>query len=148
MSKIDLYPTLGASPQAAKVATGTAVSGDKFALDVSIAGSTGSITGEFTPTGLKVEGKVTTMLVTDTVTAIPLLPLSERNSISLTNLSTIDTLYVGFHTGITADQALGTTAGWEVGPQEGFNLDIQDDVILYGITETGKTIKIKVMELA
>lgn len=38
MSKIDLYPTATASPKDAKVATGTAYSADKVALDTNILG--------------------------------------------------------------------------------------------------------------
>jgi hypothetical protein len=42
MSKIDLYPTVNASPKDAKVATGTAFSAEKVGLDTNILG--GSIT--------------------------------------------------------------------------------------------------------
>lgn len=125
--------------------TTTAV-GPDVGLDVNILG--GTVSGTFTPSGLFTAGKITTMNVTDSAIALPSTPLSGRNSLSLTNLSLTDTLYIGFSTGVTANRTIGINAGWEVGPQEGFNLDIQDDIIIYGITETGKTILIKVMELA
>lgn len=120
--------------------------GSDVGLDVNIIG--GSVTGEFTQTGLFVAGKNTTMNVTDVATALPTTPLSGRNSMAITNLSTSDTLYIGFSTSVTADRALGNNAGWEIGVSEGFNIDIQDNIIIYAIAETGKTIKIKVMELA
>lgn len=118
----------------------------KIGLDVNVLNDT--LTGEFTQTGLKTQGKITTLDITDTVSPIPATALVGRNSLSLTNLSTTDTLYVGFNTNVTASRALGVNAGWEVGPNEGFNLDIQDDIIIYGITETGVTVRVKIMELA
>ena len=147
MSKIDLYPNLKSPPSAAKVATGTALSGDKFALDVSIAGSTGTITGEFSPSGLQQAGRVTTMIVGDTVTTMPVTALTDRNSLSITNIGT-ETLYVGFTPFVTPDRVVGTTSGWEVGPNEGFNSDIKDTIFIYGICEAGKSTMIKIMELA
>jgi len=125
--------------------TTTTVSGD-VGLDVNVIG--GAVTGEFVQTGLHTAGKITTMLVGDTATVIPTTALSDRNSLSLTNMSPTDTLYVGFTSSVEANDNVGILAGWNVGPNEGFNLDIRDNIILYGICETGKTVKIKVMELA
>lgn len=147
MSKLDLYPNLKSAPSAAKVATGTALSGDKFALDVSIAGSTGTITGEFTPTGLHVAIFVTTKDITDTATPLPTTPYPDRNSMVVHNKSMTDTLYIGPAT-VTADNVIGTTSGHEVGPGETFAVDIRDDIVLYGRAETGKTIRVKITEVA
>lgn len=124
----------------------TTTVGPDVGLDVNVIA--GSFTGEFTQTGLKVSGRNTTMDVSDVAITLPAAPLTARNSLSLTNLSTVDTLYIGFASNVTPDRALGTTAGWEVGPNEGFNLDIQDNILIYGITEAGKTVRIKIMELA
>ena len=99
------------------------------------------------PAGLHVAIKITTMLVGDTQSALPATPLSQRNAMVVTNLDLTEILYVG-PTGVTADAVVGTTSGHEVNPGEGFQLDIQDDIILYGIAPTGKTIKVKVTELA
>lgn len=129
----------------ADLITGTPVDG-KIGLDVNILA--GSITGEFHQTGLNVAGKNTTMYVTDTATKLPAVALSLRNSMGVTNLSPTATLYLGFSTAVTADRAVGNNAGWEVGPNEGFQLDIRDNIPLYGIAETGQTILIKIMELA
>lgn len=124
----------------------TTTVGPDVGLDVNILG--GTLTGEFVQAGLFNAGKITTMDVGSTAVAIPTTALSGRNSISVTNLSETDILYIGFNSSVTADRVNGITAGWEIGPREGFNLDIQDDIPIYGITEIGVTVKIKVMELA
>lgn len=145
MSKIDLYPNLKSAPSAAKVATGTDWAGDKFGLDVNVLG--GTVTGELSVSGLKTAGKNTCMNVGDTAQKIPATPLTGRNTMTITNLSA-DTLYIGFDASVTADRSIGNTAGSEVGQNEGINFDITDEVELWGITESGKTVLIKVMELA
>ena len=106
-----------------------------------------SATGTFSLTGLNNALRVTTMNVGDTETALPATALSNRNSIIIHNTDTTNTLYIG-PTGVTADQALGTTAGLEVGPQSYFNIDITEDIVLYGIAETGNTLLVKVTEVA
>jgi hypothetical protein len=88
------------------------------------------------------------MDVSNSAVLLPTTALLNRNSLSIRNLSNTNTLYVGFTSGVTADSVNGTTSGWDVGPQESFNLDITDDIVIYGICETGKPVKIKVMELA
>jgi hypothetical protein len=148
MSKIDLYPTSKSSPSLAKIATGTDYTGDKVALDVNVMGGTSTVTGTLSISGLNIAGRNTTMNVPDTATAIPATPLTDRNAITVTNLSGVDTLYVGFDSSVTADSVIGTTSGFPVGPQQGFNLDITENVILYAIAPTGKTIKIIITELA
>lgn len=146
MSKIDLYPNLKAPPSQAKVATGTDFTGDKFALDVNVVA--GAVTGEITVSGLRVGGKNTTMNVGDTATALPATAFTGRNSMTIRNLSAVDTLYIGFDNLVTADRVIGTTSGMEVGPDEGLNFDLTDEVVVWGIAETGKTIMVKVTELA
>ena len=146
MSKIDLYPNLKSPPAAAKVATGTAWATDKFGMDVNVLG--GTVTGELSPTGLKNGGRMTTMEVTDTATMLPPVALTGRNSMKVTNLSTTETMYVGFDALVTADRAIGNTAGDELGPNEAINFDVTDEVPIYAIAESGKTILIKIMELA
>lgn len=125
--------------------TTTAVGGD-VGLDVNILG--GTLTGEFIQTGLHTAGRITTMDVPDTAISIPATPLANRNSLAITNLSGTDTIYIGFSAAVTADSVLGLNSGWEVGPNEGFNLDITSSIFVYGIAATGKTIRVKVMELA
>jgi len=89
--------------------------------------------------------RVTTMQVGDTEVKVPTTPYTNRISISIANLSETDTLYLG-NTGVTADRTLGTNAGWEIGPEESFNENIDPSDDIYCIAPTGKTILIKVME--
>jgi hypothetical protein len=124
----------------------TTTSGSDVGLDVNVIG--GTVTGELTLSGLRIAGRNTTMNVLDVATVIPAIPLASRNTITVTNMSGTDTLYIGFDTGVTADSVIGITSGFPVGPQQGFNLDVTDEVELYGIAEAGKTIKIIVTELA
>ena len=147
MSKVDTYPTKSSGPPEARQVTGTDITGDKHALDVVIGNPSLDVTGEFTPTGLMVEIKITTLDVGDTESALPATALSGRNSIVVHNTDLVETLYVG-PTGVTADNVVGTTSGHEIGPRETFALDIQDDIVLYGIAPTGKTIRVKVTEVA
>lgn len=100
-----------------------------------------------TTPGLTVSIRTTTMNVTDVATALPAAALANRNAISVVNLDPVEILYVGNVT-VTANRAIGTTAGWEIGPLEGFNLDVTDSIILYGRAEAGKTILVKILEIS
>ena len=99
------------------------------------------------PSGLAKDFVITTMDVTDVATAIPASNLADRVAMSITNLDGVETLYLGKIT-VTADRVLGTTSGWEVGAGESFNVDISDALTIYGRTEAGKTIRIKVLEIS
>lgn len=103
--------------------------------------------GTFRQSGLSIAFWPTCMDITDVATPLPAAPLASRNSMKITNLSPTDTLYVG-NSDVTADRALGNTAGDEVGPGESYQLDITGDIILYGRCESGKTIRVKIVELA
>lgn len=105
-------------------------------------------TGTFTLSGLQNGGRVTTMTVGDTAIPLPATPLAARNAISIRNLSSTDKLYIGYSTAVTADRVVGVTSGDEIDPDAGFNVDITDEVILYGICESGKSVMIKVHELS
>jgi len=99
------------------------------------------------PAGLTNAFRITTMTVPDTATALPATPLTDRVAISVTNLDATEILYIG-NSDVTADRALGTTAGWEVGPGESFNVDVTDSIIIYGRAEASQTILIKVLEIS
>lgn len=99
------------------------------------------------PSGLANDFRVTTMNVTDVAAAIPAIALASRVAMSITNLDVAEVVYLGKAT-VTANQVLGITAGWEVGPGESFNVDISDALVIYGIAEAGKTILIKVLEIS
>jgi hypothetical protein len=105
-------------------------------------GSTVVVSGLFTAM------VVTTKDVTDVASALPLVALADRNSITISNLSTTETLFISSSASVAANRVNGTTAGHEIGPLESFNINITDAIVLFGIAETGKTIKIKVMEVA
>lgn len=108
---------------------------------------TGSVSGDVTPAGLRIAGRNTTMMVSTTAIALPAIPLANRNAMSIVNLSMTETLYIGFDTSVTADSVVGVTSGWEIGPNEGFNIDITETIPLYGIVASG-SIMIKIMELS
>lgn len=128
-----------------QLVTTTSVGGD-VGLDVNLIG--GVVSGTFSPTGLKVAFKVTTADITDTASQLPLTPLTGRNSMVIHNLSSTDTLFIGPSSSVTADRVLGTTSGHEVFPGETFAIDITNAVILYGIAPAGKTIRVKISEVA
>lgn len=109
-------------------------------------GITGTV--NTTLSGLFKAMRVTTLNVVDVAAAIPPTPLSERNSITISNLSPTDTIYISSSSSVTADRVDGTTSGHEIGALESFNINITDAIVLYAISATGKTVKIKVMEVA
>ena len=104
-------------------------------------------TGTFSPTGLNTAIKITTMDIGDTETLLPISALDGRNSFLIRNFDTVETLYVG-PTGLTADNVIGTTSGWDVPKNSYLPMDVTNNVPLYGIAPTGKTIRVKIMELA
>jgi hypothetical protein len=147
MSKVDLYPQIDSSPQLAKVQTGTLFPVEKkVAADVNVLNQI-DVTGEFSVSGLREAIRTTTMTVSDTAIPLPAVALTNRNSITIVNFSTTEILYIG-NSNVTADRVVGVTSGYEVNPGEGFNLDITDDIVLYGVFETGASSLIKVTELA
>lgn len=103
--------------------------------------------GTYTPLGLHVGQVITTMMVGDTAVKIPAVPLSDRNELVIQNLSTTDTLYFG-NSNVTADRVVGITSGFEISPNAFQNISITDDIEIYGIVESGKSIMIKVWEVA
>lgn len=110
----------------------------------------GSFSGSnitITQAGLSNDFRITTMDVTDVATLLPAVALASRVAISISNLDVAEILYIG-KINVTADRVIGTTSGWEVGPGESFNLDVSDTINLYGITETGVTLRVKILEIS
>jgi len=101
------------------------------------------------PVGLSKDFRVTTFEVGDTEVKIPPSPLADRNFMMVTNKSETDTVYVA-KTGVQAGNALGTTSGMDIPPGETSNIAIKSnvEVELYAIAETGKTVILKVVEVA
>lgn len=106
------------------------------------------ITGEIVPAGVEEAFLVTTLEVTDTAATIPSTALSNRKSIVIRNLSTTDSIFIGPTSSVIAGDAIGTNAGWDVGPNESFNVDFANAIEIYAIAEAGKTVKVKVFEAA
>ena len=105
-----------------------------------------------TPAGLRNGLRVSTLNVGDTITQIPSSPYiapngAGRNALSIHNMSDTDKLYVG-DSSVTADRVNGVTSGWEI-PANGYlNFDITKDVLIYARCESGKTVQIKILEVA
>lgn len=108
---------------------------------------TNQIEGEFSVSGLKNGGRITTTIVSTTAVALPTTPLTARNAIAIRNLSNEDTLYIGFDNLVEANDNVGSTAGWQVGPQENLQFDVTETVILYGIASVA-SLKVQIMELS
>lgn len=105
---------------------------------------TGDATGTFTVSGMT-DFLITTLEITDVASKIPATPLVNRKSMSIYNMSTTDILYVG-NSDVEANRNIGTTSGWEIMAESIFNLDFAADKEIWGIADSGKTIKIKVIE--
>jgi len=104
---------------------------------------------ESAPVGLSKDFLVTTFIVGDTETKLPPTPLLDRNFMVLINQSETETIYIG-KTGVTSGNAIGSSSGMDVPPSETFNIAIKGnvEVQLYAITESGKTAKVKVVEVS
>lgn len=142
-------PTGDPAPTDATLVGGITDAGDLEPLHINDNGElkvTGNVTGSIQPEGLNIAGRITTMEVMVMATPLPAVPLANRNAMSITNLSN-EVLYIGFDASVTADSVVGTTSGWEIGPNEGFNIDVQGSIPIYGIAATGP-ILVKIMELS
>lgn len=90
--------------------------------------------------------KNTVFTVTDSAQNPLPTPQTNRVSVSIRNKSLTETVYVGGLNTVTADDS--ATGGWEVGPQEDFNLDLDDSNVFFLITTTGNTAQVKILEIA
>lgn len=105
-----------------------------------------AIEGALTPKGLSTELKNTVLNVSTTAIPLPATALTARNFIAIRNLDLTETLYIG-NSDVVANDSVGNTAGWQVGPNETYNVDITDAIIIYGVVASG-TIKVQIQELA
>jgi hypothetical protein len=101
-----------------------------------------------TPAGLRNSFLVTTLDVTSTAIALPTSPLTDRNAMTIRNLSATDSLYIGPANTVTATETVGTLSGRKILPGEDFNIDVKDTVVIYGIAESGKTVRVQVFEVS
>lgn len=108
-----------------------------------------SISGSFTFSGVEKLFKPTVFNVTDIEIKIPPSPDLLTQSFILVNHSEVDAIYIG-ETGVTPGVVVGvSTSGYEIPPGESFNMDFKtgSTVQLYAIAETGKTVKVQVLEV-
>lgn len=89
---------------------------------------------------------VTNATATSTASNPLIAPLFARVGLSVRNLSATITVYVGRTAAVTADTS--ATGGWEVGPGESFNLDLDASNVFYVITPAATTALIQILEIA
>lgn len=87
-----------------------------------------------------------TATVTDTAANPIPSALANRVSVSVRNKDPVDTVYLGALNTVTADDT--ATGGWEIGPGEDFNLDLDDSNVFFLIAAAGKTPLVKILEVA
>lgn len=103
-----------------------------------------SAVGTFTPSGLKVAIKISNVTVGDTPVALPVTPLTGRNSLMIYNRDPVEKMYIGDAT----VAASGINEGWIIDPDSYLPFDISDSIALYAVAPSGKTLNVKIMELA
>lgn len=94
----------------------------------------GEVSGEFSPSGLKISGRVTEVVLSDTAwTALPPVPLVNRNAINIQN-------YSGTQIKLNFDPAISTYTGVVVNDQSERNYDIKDSIVIYAKAEIGNPV--------
>lgn len=96
-------------------------------------------------TGISGPIKITGSSVTDSSAGFPATNQSGRNSISIRNIDTAESIWIVNSTGIT--KAGAGVDIWEVGPDETFNMDMDDTNKINLVADTGKTVSIQIMEI-
>ena len=145
MSTLNLYPTTKSAASTTQNATGTAFPGDKFGLDVSIAGGTSTIEGSVhiaSPTGpFNVSGATVGLAAANPIPT----PLANRVSVSIKNKSTSATVYFGHAITVTADDT--ATGGWDIEPGGDLNIELDVANVFYLVSNEANT-KIKIFQIA
>lgn len=118
--------------------------GPDVGLDVNVIG--GVVTGNFTSSGLSTGLSVSEITVTDVATAIPNIPLANRNGMSIRIWNPNDTSVVVYIGGA----AVTAANGYPRMHGEEFQIDVKDNnaVKIYGICESGKSCKVRILEVA
>jgi len=109
-----------------------------------------SATGNFTFSGLSTALKNTTMLITDVTVEAPPSPLTNRNSLTIFNLSTDKTIFIG-NSDVIADTPStfpNFTWGQEIPPRSFWNVDITNNIAVYLRCKTGESAYVKITEYA
>lgn len=102
----------------------------------------GIVNGSLTPSGLKTAGKVTEVTVDNTSwTALPAIALSNRNALSIQNLS-------GDEIKINYDNSVSGYVGMVIADGDERQYDITDAIIVYAKSKTLASATINVEELS
>lgn len=119
--------------------TGTDVNA-KHGLDVNVIG--GVVSGEFTSSGLGKGLRSQRIIVTDQPTKVPLIPLADRNGMSI-RIWGSNFVYFG-NSDVTVNE------GYPKRQYEEIVLDVKDNaaVELYAVCDPGLTCELRIMELA
>lgn len=104
---------------------------------------TGSFSAAPAPTG---PFTITVVTVTDTASNPLASAYTDRVSLSIRNKSAGTTIYVGKDLTVTADDT--ATGGWEIGPNEDFNIDLDDSNNFTLIAPAGQSATVKILEIA
>lgn len=89
--------------------------------------------------------EITVTTVTSTAANPIGAPLTDRVSLSIRNKDGANTVYFGDAT-VTADNA--ATGGWEIGPGEDLNIDLDSTNVFFLVTPAGQTAVVKILEIA
>jgi len=116
-------------------------SNSETAVRVAIAAGEGSVTGEFTPSGLKIAGRILVVQINETTwTALPSTALENRNAISIINRSGVQ-IKINYSASIVGYIGVPIDNG-----SERF-YDISDSIVVYGKSQSG-TVDLIIEELA
>jgi hypothetical protein len=90
--------------------------------------------------------QITVATVTDTAANPIAVALTDRVSLSIRNKDATDTVYFGSSAAVTADNT--ASGGWEIGPGEDFNVDLDSGNVFFLITPAGQSAVVKILEIA
>lgn len=99
--------------------------------------------GSVSFSGLRIRMKISNITVGDTAVMLPVLALTDRNSIIIENKGAFS-LFLGESDVL----ASGVFEGWELPPTAFFSTDVTDAIAIYAIAPAGQTVNVKIMELA
>lgn len=86
-------------------------------------------------------GLVTAVTLTGATVQLPSKPLKYRRAMSICNNSSVDTIYIGF------DLTVDTGTGWPIAPKNTISLDVNGEVVVYGVSDAGST-DVRILELS
>lgn len=93
--------------------------------------------------------QVTTALVTDVASNPLAMALTNRVSLSIRNIDTTDSVFIGKDLSVISVVAVGTNSGWELFPNSAEqNLDLDAGESFFLICATGKSALVQIFEIA